>query len=61
MTINDTVIPVANSNLSEITTGINPFQTEAGKLKAQIQAAPPTEWAVKVAPKLFIHKLDLNL
>lgn len=54
-------IPVAKSNLSEITTGIKEFQTAGGKLKTQIQAAPPTEWAVKVAPKLFIHKLDLNL
>ena len=36
-------IPAANSNLSEITTGISEFQTAAGKLNAQIQAAPPTE------------------
>lgn len=54
-------IPVAKSNLSEITTGIKEFQIAGGKLNAQIQDAPPTACAVKVAPRLFINKLFLNL
>ncbi|KKQ19022.1 MAG: hypothetical protein US33_C0040G0003 [Parcubacteria group bacterium GW2011_GWC1_36_9] len=51
-------MPAANRILSAITTGIRLFQTDAGKLNAQIQAAPPTECAVKVEPKLFTNKLS---
>ena len=58
MTKYETEIPRAKSNLSAITTGIREFHTEAGRFRAQIQAAPPTAWAVKVAPKLFINKLS---
>ncbi len=54
----DTQIPLAKSKRSAITVGINEFQTGAGKFKAQIQAAPPTAWAVKVAPKLLKNKLS---
>jgi len=49
-------MPSAKIDRSKITTGIKDTQTAAGRLNAQIQIAPPTEWIVNVVPRLLATK-----